>query len=88
MTGQRFLISGRVQGVFFRAWTQRKAQSLGLMGHAINLPSGQVEVVACGPADQIDQLRQWLRSGPPLARVESIEQEPAEITGATAFTIG
>ncbi len=70
----RFLISGRVQGVFFRAATREQALLLGLSGHARNLEDGRVEVVAMGGAQAVEALAQWLEDGPPAARVESVER--------------
>ena len=66
-------ISGRVQGVFFRASTQKQALSLGLSGWAKNLPDGRVEVLACGDQQALAQLRQWLRRGPSIAQVTHVE---------------
>lgn len=77
MMGQRFLVSGRVQGVFFRASTRTRAQALGLRGHAVNLPDGRVEVLAAGDAEALEALAQWLWEGPPDAKVESVERSPA-----------
>ncbi len=74
----RCRVYGRVQGVFFRASTAREAQRLGLSGHALNLEDGSVEVLACGPSAAVASLRQWLRRGPPMARVEHVECEAAE----------
>ncbi|AHK79677.1 acylphosphatase [Ectothiorhodospira haloalkaliphila] len=71
----RCWVSGRVQGVFFRASTQGKARELGLDGYAMNLPDGRVEVVARGPEAALESLRQWLRQGPPQARVDSLDCE-------------
>ena len=68
----RCIIHGRVQGVWFRGSTQGQALQLGLRGHAYNLPDGTVEVIACGPAGGIDALREWLRQGPPMARVDRV----------------
>ena len=79
---RQFLISGRVQGVFFRASTQRKANALGLTGHAVNLADGRVEVLACGKAQALDQLHEWLQRGPEQAEVQRVEQtllSPAEL---------
>lgn len=76
----RFLVSGRVQGVFFRASTREQALALGLRGHAVNLPDGRVEVVAAGPEDAVEALAGWLEVGPPMARVVGIERE--EVAGA------
>jgi acylphosphatase len=70
---RRFLVSGKVQGVFFRASTAREARRLGLRGHAVNLPDGRVEVLAVGPAGAIEELGRWLHRGPPSARVEGVE---------------
>jgi acylphosphatase len=71
----RFIVTGKVQGVFFRASTRDQAQQLGLHGHALNLPDGSVEVVATGSGGAIDALEDWLRQGPPLARVEGLLRE-------------
>ena len=76
---RRWLIQGRVQGVFFRASTRRQAEKLGLEGYAINLPDGRVEVMAKGPAEQLDSLEAWLHHGPTGARVDEVaEVEPAD----------
>lgn len=74
-TGRRCLVSGRVQGVFFRASTARQATALGLVGHAVNLRDGRVEVIAFGPERAVDELCEWLHQGPPSARVEAVAVE-------------
>jgi acylphosphatase len=66
-------ISGRVQGVWFRANTQKEAQKLGVNGWVRNLQDGRVEVMACGTADQLEQLKAWLRQGPEKAEVTDFE---------------
>ncbi|HEY0233124.1 MAG TPA: acylphosphatase [Dokdonella sp.] len=71
----RFLVSGLVQGVFYRASTKTRALELGLSGFAKNLPDGRVEVVASGDAAALDRLHAWLRQGPPAARVAAVEHE-------------
>jgi len=76
-TARRFLVSGKVQGVFFRATTREQAQRLGLRGHARNLGDGRVDVLAVGESDAIDVLEHWLHQGPPMARVERVESETA-----------
>lgn len=78
MTTARFLVSGRVQGVFFRASTRERAQALGLRGHAINLPDGRVEVVVGGDAEALEKLAAWLGEGPPNAKVEGVERSSAD----------
>ena len=75
MACKRFIVSGRVQGVWFRASTREQALGLGLSGHAINLPDGRVEVVACGDAAALQRLATWLWQGPRLARVEDVRSE-------------
>lgn len=69
----RFVISGRVQGVWYRASTQERAVGLGLKGWVRNLPDGRVEVLAQGSADRVQALIDWCHLGPPLARVERID---------------
>jgi len=76
---RRCLVSGRVQGVFFRASTAQRAASLGVNGHAINLADGRVEVLAWGDNQAVDALCEWLRHGPPAARVDALDIECAEM---------
>lgn len=75
MAAARFLVSGRVQGVFFRASTREQATRLGLSGIARNLDDGRVEVIAAGDEESLDALARWLRQGPPAANVESVARE-------------
>ncbi|HEX5123202.1 MAG TPA: acylphosphatase [Rhodanobacteraceae bacterium] len=75
MATARFLVSGRVQGVFFRASTRNEAQRLGLAGSASNLADGRVEVIASGSDDALNALEGWLWQGPPSARVEDVKRE-------------
>ena len=81
-------VKGRVQGVWFRDSTRREAEQLGISGYAINLENGDVEVYACGPEAALDALCEWLRQGPPLARVTSVEQRDAEVRHMTGFNTG
>jgi acylphosphatase len=66
------LVSGRVQGVNFRAHTQREAERLGLKGYALNRADGSVEVVAEGARTALEKLLAWLQHGPAQARVEQV----------------
>jgi acylphosphatase len=75
MATARFLVSGKVQGVFYRASTRERALDLGLSGRATNLQDGRVEVVADGDAVALDALEAWLHRGPPAARVESVVRD-------------
>ncbi len=70
---RRCLVSGRVQGVYFRASARQQAQALKLTGHARNLPDGRVEVLVTGPTAAVTQLINWLAQGPPSARVDGVE---------------
>ena len=70
---RRCHVSGRVQGVFFRASTRQRARELGVTGYARNLPDGRVEVLACGSADAVEALCRWLWQGPPSARVTAVD---------------
>jgi len=84
----RCIVSGRVQGVFFRASTQREARQLGVTGHAINLPDGCVEVLACGEANAVEQFRDWLWLGPPASRVARVDCQSVETVAPASFTTG
>jgi acylphosphatase len=75
---RRYLISGKVQGVFFRQSARSEAQRLGIRGVARNLANGSVEVIAQGEAAALDTLRAWLDHGPPSAKVDAVQ----EATGA------
>jgi acylphosphatase len=78
----RAVVSGRVQGVCFRAETQKQASQLGLTGWVRNLRDGGVEVLAEGEEQRIQQLIAWCRSGgPPHARVDMVEELPEAFTG-------
>jgi acylphosphatase len=85
---RKWLISGRVQGVFFRESTRREAEPLGLSGHALNLPDGRVEVVAAGPSSALDELERWLQGGPAAARVDAVESVAPPASVSTGFSTG
>jgi len=73
MTARRWIVRGRVQGVGFRWSVRRRAEALGLVGFARNLPDGAVEVVARGEPHVLDELGQYLAKGPRLAFVDTVE---------------
>ena len=88
---RRCFVSGRVQGVFYRASAQRKAVELGVGGHARNLPDGRVEVLAVGSVAAVEALIEWLGQGPPGARVDGVEVTEVEsaASGSPAgFAVG
>ncbi len=72
LVNRAFVVSGRVQGVFFRDNTKKEAMKLGLEGSATNLPDGTVKVCLRGEGNQINLLERWLHIGPELAKVESV----------------
>lgn len=78
MKAVRFLIGGKVQGVWFRASARDQAVALNLRGFARNLADGRVEVLAIGDDDAIEQLAQWLHFGPSQARVDELERIETE----------
>jgi acylphosphatase len=69
----RLIISGRVQGVFFRAETKRAVQPIGVCGWVRNKPDGTVEALFEGPEKAVQQAIQWCRKGPPSARVTDVK---------------
>ena len=88
MAAARFIVTGKVQGVWFRASTRDVAVRLGLTGHARNLANGDVEVLAMGDAEAIATLADWLQQGPPLARVDAVLRSDAEAVAMHDFEIG
>jgi len=84
----RLLVSGRVQGVFFRAAAAAEARALGVTGYACNLPDGTVEIVAEGKRAALNALAAWTRRGPRPARVDEVAIEWSDFCGEFAdFTI-
>lgn len=84
---RRAVVSGRVQGVFFRASTRRRARALGLAGWVRNLADGRVELEAEGTPRAVADLLAWVETGPPQARVTGVEVTEASPTGATSFDV-
>jgi acylphosphatase len=87
---RRYRITGKVQGVFFRHSARLQAERLGIRGAARNLPDGSVEVLAAGAAASLDELREWLHRGPPMARVDEVAELAvgAEVTVSATFETG
>jgi acylphosphatase len=76
LAARRYVASGRVQGVGYRAFAARVARSLKLEGGATNLDDGRVEIFVSGPAHALDRLESALREGPRLSRVDDLSVEP------------
>jgi len=81
------IVSGRVQGVFFRDNVRRKALELGLKGYAKNLPDGNVEVVAEGNEEKLKELIEFIKKGPGISRVENIQIKHKEPENFKNFEI-
>jgi len=91
MICRRSFVSGRVQGVFYRATCVRKAQELGITGFARNLADGRVEVLACGEAAVVEAFVKWLWEGSSASKVTAVdtsEVDAASIQRTTSFTSG
>jgi acylphosphatase len=82
---RRITVRGRVQGVFFRDTTRRRADELGVAGWASNQPDGSVQVVAEGEEDAVDRLVAFLRDGPRRAEVEGVDVSEEEPEGLSGF---
>ncbi len=83
----RVVVSGRVQGVFFRVACATEARRRGLAGSVRNLPDGRVEAIVEGPPSDVEELVAWCRTGPDHARVDAIEIETLDPIGETGFRV-
>jgi len=84
---KRFQVSGKVQGVFYRASARKKAIQLGLKGWVRNTRSGDVELIACGDESQLTDLEKWLHEGPRLADVSVVKSEASALEDFKKFRI-
>ena len=80
-------VTGKVQGVWFRGSTQRKARELGLCGFVQNEPDGSVYAEVEGPTEVVDAFIEWCRLGPELARVDGVETAEGEYQDFTTFEV-
>ncbi len=85
---KRIVVSGRVQGVFFRDSARREGERLGIAGSARNLHDGTVEVIAEGDEGAVDQLVEWCTSGPSHADVTDVDVTDEQPQGTTGFSTG
>ena len=81
------VVTGRVQGVFYRDSLRTEADRAGVHGWVRNEDDGSVRARLEGPADAVEQLVAWCRTGPPRARVEDVRSTPAEVSGETEFRV-
>jgi acylphosphatase len=84
---RRVVVSGRVQGVFFRDCTRREAQRVGLAGWVRNCLDGTVEAHFEGPAQAVDELVRWCRGGPRHATVQDVRVRDVEPEGLDGFRV-
>jgi acylphosphatase len=87
VTRKRVWVRGRVQGVFFRAETRARAESLGLAGWVRNLPDGSVEAVFEGEPERVGSMVDWCRRGPSGAVVSGVEVETEPPLGEKGFSV-
>jgi acylphosphatase len=87
MIARRIRVTGRVQGVFFRAWTRDEARSLGASGWVRNCPDGAVEAHIEGEEEAVTQLIRRMRHGPPHAKVFGVEIAEVDPQGADRFEV-
>ena len=87
MVGRHIRVTGRVQGVFFRQSAATRARELGVSGWVRNRPDGSVEARLSGSSEAIEAMTEWLRRGPPDARVERVEVKEAEPETGHGFAI-
>lgn len=88
LVARQCFVSGRVQGVFYRASARQQAIELGLTGYARNLPDGRVEVLAVGEATAVKSLIDWLGRGPPAAQVANVEVHEIDVEALPAPPVG
>jgi acylphosphatase len=81
------LVSGRVQGVFFRASAKSKAEEFGITGFVQNLPDGKVYIEAEGTDETLDRFKAWCAEGPPRAQVEQVEIKEGELQNYNSFDV-
>ncbi len=82
---RRLLVSGQVQGVFYRDSCRQEAEEKGITGSARNLPDGRVEVILEGAEDAVGRMIEWCRRGSDMARVDSVEVEDQQPQGESGF---
>ena len=87
MSRRRVVVSGRVQGVFFRDSTQQEAERAGVNGWVRNTGDGRVEAVFEGDDDAVDRMVAWAREGPQRADVSDVEVHDEEPEGLSGFSV-
>jgi acylphosphatase len=81
------IVSGKVQGVFYRQSTREKATTIGITGTVENLSNGEVKIIATGTKEQIETLMHWCKQGPPKAIVTTVEITKLPLQSFSEFSI-
>ncbi len=81
------IVTGKVQGVYYRATTKEQALAMGLTGYAKNLSDGSVEVMVHGHQEKVEQLVTWLWQGPPMSKVTSVVSQTEKDYHLTGFLV-
>ena len=87
IVARHVIVTGRVQGVFFRAWTKQQADQLGVSGWVRNRSDGSVEAFLEGDETAVADLTERMRSGPSAARVDRFDEKAAEPSGDKGFSV-
>ena len=87
MEAVHVFVTGRVQGVFYRSWTEQKALELGLAGWVRNLPDGRVEAVLEGEKSKVERMVELCKKGPPHSKVENVEVKKQMPSGFEGFEV-
>lgn len=81
------IVSGKVQGVYYRQSAREKATELGVTGYVLNQPDGSVAITATGTTEQLEKLIAWCHQGPRLARVTRVDVKEVSLASFGSFTI-
>ena len=81
------IVSGEVQGVFYRQSAREKALAIGVKGKVMNLSNGDVQIIATGTKEQLDKLLEWCRQGPPKAKVSNVTSHELPLQQFDSFYI-
>jgi acylphosphatase len=81
------IVSGKVQGVWYRQSTKEKALELGITGEVSNQPDGTVRIIATGTKEQLTQFTEWCKKGPPKAKVINLDVEELPLNQFNSFSV-
>lgn len=87
LTTYAITVTGKVQGVYYRQSTKEKARELGITGYIKNQPDGTVYIIATGTEEQLQQLVNWCKQGPPRAGVDTVQTQVTDAQVFSGFTI-